>query len=72
MIDAGLGAALGGLEAQRALDLATGQAASQAVAEAGLEIAQGLGQAEVRVEIALVDRPQFQLQPAPVGVAILP
>ncbi|MNE41755.1 hypothetical protein D3C76_822050 [compost metagenome] len=49
---------------QRALDLAPGQALAQRFAHGAFEVAQGFGQAQVRFEIAMVDRAQFPTEGA--------
>ena len=67
-VDAGGGVVLGGIEAQKALDLAARKALTHRFAEVRFEIAQGIGKAEVGLQVALVHGAQFELQAAPVGL----
>ncbi|MNQ96656.1 hypothetical protein D3C85_1122720 [compost metagenome] len=59
----GLAAAFLG-QAQGALDLAARQGLAQRFAHAAFEVAEGFRQAQVRLQIAVVDRAQFPAQGA--------
>ncbi|MNJ61161.1 hypothetical protein D3C77_569350 [compost metagenome] len=52
------------IEAQGAFDLAARQALAQAFTHGAFEVAQGLGQAQVRLQVTMVDRAQLPDQGA--------
>ncbi|MNZ62488.1 hypothetical protein D3C78_806130 [compost metagenome] len=58
------------VEAQGALDLAARQALAQALAHSTFEVAEGFWQAQVRLQVAMIDRAQFPDQGAPATGAL--
>lgn len=66
-VDGGCLTFLSGVKTQAAFDLAARQAVTQGIAQQRFQLAQGVGQAKVRLQVALIDRANLHLQGAERG-----